>query len=544
MVSFRKIFLLRPNFFYAIALSSVLVIFELAHRLGHDELENFISLSRAYVYLILIFALSFTNRGFCKSFTSIVGLVFFAQTSHYNYFGSFIHPFEIILFFTKNREVVEAIRGAIHLFIFPVLGGALLFFAIYQINRRFLHLKTSKIWTFVIVFFILFSLTKSLIDSKNHGLQLKGRPVSHRTYLTNSTKLIHYFISDTISQSIFDIKLAPPWRGNPLRVTLQAKSKRVKNIIFIIGESLASKYMHFYGNDNQNTPFLDSMRGHLNFESRIAIVAGTFTDSSIPMIINIAKKPNAIEHILSRKTNLFKLAKDHDYETSFVTVQSRYLLAHIKSQIGTEFIDYYLDPEVFDFGKEKGDSIKDENLLRALPELTKTGKNKFIILNMNGSHEVYKTRYPKNFNKFGDKTLVQHYHNSVLYTDYVLSKIKKYVDSINDNTVLVYTSDHGQHIGQEGFGKGNLEIESDWLSPFFIYANFDLDSKIKEYLNHSRYISHYEIGKVIAFLLGYDSLKNFSFESYVNGAILNGNAGYLKVITDRKQIIQKKLYTQ
>lgn len=88
-----------------------------------------------------------------------------------------------------------------------------------------------------------------------------------------------------------------------------------------------------------------------------------------------------------------------------------------------------------------------------------------IFLHMSGSHgPAYAKRYPSSFEHWGPvcrnanlsncdpKELRNAYDNSILYTDHVLSTLIAELKARKDaDTVLLYASDHGESLGENGF---------------------------------------------------------------------------------------------
>lgn len=108
----------------------------------------------------------------------------------------------------------------------------------------------------------------------------------------------------------------------------------------------------------------------------------------------------------------------------------------------------------------------DERLLRGLPEIIhKADQDMVIVLHQKGSHgPAYWKRYPERFKVFGPvcetselakcsrESIVAAYDNTILYTDYVLSKaidlLKESGAREHVDTALLYFSDHGESLGE------------------------------------------------------------------------------------------------
>ena len=88
-----------------------------------------------------------------------------------------------------------------------------------------------------------------------------------------------------------------------------------------------------------------------------------------------------------------------------------------------------------------------------------------IVLHTMGSHgPAYFKRYPPEFevfmpscktsqlNECTDEEITNAYDNTILYTDYFLSKVITILkaNSVNSDTAMLYISDHGESLGENG----------------------------------------------------------------------------------------------
>lgn len=322
---------------------------------------------------------------------------------------------------------------------------------------------------------------------------------------------------------ILDIQIVPEYKNPTFKITANNK-QNIQTIVLVIGESLSANYMSLYKYSKNTTPKLLQMKKEHKILATKAISAGTYTDSSIPMILNIEKKPNAINDILSTKTNLFKLAKQNGYTTYFISTQSNDGFSYIRSYMGLKYIDKYIDS--FDYGYDKYHSKAIDNFLIQELEKIDFSKRNFIVLNMVGSHEPYEYRVPKDFKPFGHSNHLEDYENSVAYTDKIITDMINFLQSKN-KVLFLFTSDHGQHVTKQSMGKGNLKDFRDWTVPLVLYANFQIKDEIKKIFNKTT--SHYNMGLLLAHYLRCNSLKYIDENySYVNGRELSGNDGYSK----------------
>jgi len=108
----------------------------------------------------------------------------------------------------------------------------------------------------------------------------------------------------------------------------------------------------------------------------------------------------------------------------------------------------------------------DDVMLTGLKEqIENSAKNKiFVTLHSKGSHgPAYYTRYPPEYEVFtpvcesvelhrcSEKSLVNAYDNTIVYTDSFLYRVIETLESMNDiPSVFIYVSDHGESLGEYG----------------------------------------------------------------------------------------------
>ncbi len=119
-----------------------------------------------------------------------------------------------------------------------------------------------------------------------------------------------------------------------------------------------------------------------------------------------------------------------------------------------------------------------------------------IVLHTIGSHgPTYYNRYPAAFRKFtptcdtnqiqtcSQQQLVNTYDNTIVYVDYIVDKAIKLLQSKQDNftTSLVYLSDHGESLGENGVYLHGLPYsiapESQKHVPFLIWLSDDYQKR-------------------------------------------------------------------
>jgi hypothetical protein len=407
-------------------------------------------------------------------------LIFFAfiENSFFNYFGRNSTSSDIYLFFTHLNETFKSYFQSLNLFI-----SSFLIFIFSTIFLRFI-LKYNGHF-FLILLLYLNSYAFNFINS-----------------------YFHFYLN------LFSVQEIKIDECKELKIL---KNKN-KNIVLIIGESLRSDKVF-----TSLTPNLNE----LNLTSKIAISGATNTDVSLPLLLNNAINPLKID----KCKNLFKLAKNANFKTYFFSAQSKQALKYIDKFLATEFIDVY---------KNAGENKQfDDFLIKNLKEIDLNGSN-FIVLQLYGQHSPYEN-YPKEFEKFKNyhnfkDKINSKYNNSLLYSDFILSQIIKFFE----NAHIIFTSDHGEFLGEDGKYGHNQFNQLIYQVPFFIYSK---DLNILNLFENDYLITHNEISSFIIYLLGYD--EKFTLEKnkkvIVNGTMINREDGYLELLIDGNKILKSIL---
>lgn len=306
-----------------------------------------------------------------------------------------------------------------------------------------------------------------------------------------------------------------------------------------MGESLHREYMSMYGYVIDTTPYLNKIKDDENFLYKKGIGSGVVTDVAVPSFFNIIKRPDGVPQILSTNTCLFKMAKENGFETHFYSSHARNQLAHLKNYMCTKWIDTYKDGTTVTNDEEK--PALDDFLVNMVDNID-FSKSNFIALQQRASHTPFKDCYPKEFEVFtqdnSPRGLLQNtieYHNSIYYTDYIISQIiEKIKVKTTKPTYFVFTSDHATNLGdKDRNGHGRLDYDSVYQVPFFIYGINGAEN-LSEKFSDFPYISHYQIGKVVSFLMGYEASNYFNAKEdyFVCDSDISGLAGVLKLSFD------------
>ena len=291
---------------------------------------------------------------------------------------------------------------------------------------------------------------------------------------------------------------------------------RISNVVFIIGESLQRNFMSLYGYYLPTTPNLQALEQSGNLIAFSDVVSpGAKTNDVLKYVLNFGNYESEKQRPWSANLDIVNLARLANYETFWISNQERYGQWAVASGASAQMTDhsdftnqipvykyaYSLDevmlPSIKNF--KSGAKIsplarKDESSAAEAGGTQK--KDKFFILHLMGSHPSYEFRYPKSFAKFsaadisrepldeGQKKELAHYLNTVAYNDFIVSEIYKIF--ANDNTLIVYFSDHAQSLYQYrgklihgGINRFTLEIPLIFMaSDKFKEQNADLWARI------------------------------------------------------------------
>ena len=291
---------------------------------------------------------------------------------------------------------------------------------------------------------------------------------------------------------------------------------RISNVVFIIGESLQRNFMSLYGYYLPTTPNLQALEQSGNLIAFSDVVSpGAKTNDVLKYVLNFGNYESEKQRPWSANLDIVNLARLANYETFWISNQERYGQWAVASGASAQMTDhsdftnqipvykyaYSLDevllPSIKNFksgAKKSPLARKDESSAAEAGSAQK--KDKFFILHLMGSHPSYEFRYPKNFAKFsaadisrepldeGQKKELAHYLNTVAYNDFIVSEIYKIF--ADDNTLIVYFSDHAQSLYQYrgklihgGINRFTLEIPLIFIaSDKFKEQNADLWARI------------------------------------------------------------------
>lgn len=349
---------------------------------------------------------------------------------------------------TDVREASELMTWPLlwHLLLYGFLPASLLVMMPirYPTWRRGLLLRSASI-----VLSLVIAAGLVMIDYKE--LALFGRANQDLRMFINPTYPI-YSLNKVLRKKYFASA------EEPLRIVAddavrdQAAPRSV--IVLAIGETARSQELAFNSYARDTNPYL-SGRDVINFSD--ASSCGTSTAESLPCMFS-------------------RLGRDH-YNLSKAKTEENLLDILQKAGVKVVWRDNnsgskgVADRVSYDDFSHRGDlalcaddNCYDEVLLQGLDQLIRTSSGDLlVVLHLKGSHgPSYYKRSPPAFKVFMPEctqdnvqdcprqTIVNAYDNTIVYTDYVLSKIIDILQVQAVNTAMLYVSDHGESLGENG----------------------------------------------------------------------------------------------
>jgi glucan phosphoethanolaminetransferase (alkaline phosphatase superfamily) len=218
---------------------------------------------------------------------------------------------------------------------------------------------------------------------------------------------------------------------------------RYRKVVIVIGESAAPRHMSAFGYSRKTTPFLESSRPHLF----LALAPANLTRVSLVTMLTATDNGN-FESFYGMPSLVSRLAAC-GYRTLWVSNQGRVG----RNDSTASSIAREADREVFLNELSYKDAQHDGELVDELEKLGAfAATRQATFIHLIGSHIAYAKRYPDGFGFPRASGLVDHYDNSILFTDSVLAELYRRFGP--DESLFIYASDHGEVVTDRVFGHG------------------------------------------------------------------------------------------
>ena len=237
------------------------------------------------------------------------------------------------------------------------------------------------------------------------------------------------------------------------------KAHLPKLMVLVVGETARAESFALNGYAKNTNPYL-SKQDIVNF-SQVSS-CGTSTAVSVPCMFSGMPREDYDADLASHREGLLDIAQRAGYKVTWIDNNSG--CKGVCTRTGQFEI-----PETLQKKWCEGIDCYDEILIDAMNQyLSSIPKNdntpQLIVLHQLGSHgPAYYKRAPKPFQHFkptcdtnaiqgcSPQALINTYDNTIVYTDYVLSKVIDTIKTQNRyQTAMWYLSDHGESTGEHG----------------------------------------------------------------------------------------------
>jgi len=278
-----------------------------------------------------------------------------------------------------------------------------------------------------------------------------GRNNSQLPRLVNPTNYIHGIRRYAQQELGKNRKLQ---KIDPAALHTPYEDEKQTVIVFILGETARAANFSLNGYPRDTNPELEKedVVSFRNVQS-----AGTATAYSVPIIFSSKSRGDFKTGEGKYQENIMDLLRNTGYKVLWKENDSG--CKGVCDRIPTTV------PDVNDKRFCDGDTCHDEIMLDGLEEYIRNLKgNAIIVLHTIGSHGPgYYKRYPARFRKFvptcdsdaiqncPKENIINTYDNTILYTDHFIAETINILKKFKNKEVgLVYTSDHGESLGEDG----------------------------------------------------------------------------------------------
>ncbi|MER2269729.1 phosphoethanolamine transferase [Methylobacterium oxalidis] len=250
----------------------------------------------------------------------------------------------------------------------------------------------------------------------------------------------------------------------------------------VIGESSRRDHWSLFGYEKPTTPRLARTENLIPLTDMITQQA--LTQVSVPLMLT-RRSINRSNERLDEKS-IITAFKEAGFTTVWLSTQQR-------DQWSGAINRYSGEADQSRFLERRHDGVLLEAMANIIEEQSHTNPKLFFVLHTQGSHFVFRDRYPASSAAFpvtGDTRgkLIAEYDNSIEYTDRFLASAIEILQSRGATSALMYVSDHGENLYDDSrnlFGH-MLNNEYDMPVPAFIWTSKPYSERFPAKINSGR----------------------------------------------------------
>ena len=222
--------------------------------------------------------------------------------------------------------------------------------------------------------------------------------------------------------------------------------------VLVIGEASRRDHWSLFGYARATNPQLAATTNLVTLPDMISPWAASRW--AVPMIVT--RKPDTDWNAYFTEPSVTRVFQEAGFHTYWYSTQSA--VGMYDSPISVNAFDA-MQVRFFNPSGSEGERSYDDQLLPPLrAALAASDRNLFIVLHTLGSHQEYRARFPREFDRFtpslpGDADFTRSaaieretnaYDNSVLFTDHVLKAVIDELAQSRAITAMLYVADHGE----------------------------------------------------------------------------------------------------
>ena len=472
--------------------------------------NNQAELEPAYVFVIWVLNVCLWlagRRWFANLILTLFAFMQLLQLCNISFIGEPLTAYDISKLLSEHEEIRTA-AGAAAGAHWPVLlawgipyGALLVIFNQYLPNAKNSLAPGKYSW-------IPLLLVVLILGSKPHRAlemdMLAFMPGPTRSSLHNSINVFSFYVTRMMGRT--DQIQRPDYV--PYQVTKAPVADAPETIFLVIPDSVRNERLGVAGYQRPTTPNLSALAASGQLQVSSGLAASVATGASLPLMLNVVNEPGNLAALDSGVANLFRRAQEAGYKTFWISTQESKLLNGLDSQHIDVRITREDDPLNLNAG---GDRVALEWL-----SAQQWSEKNFVVLNLRTAHTPYAdayraepehyTRWPTHDNKLtANQRRSNAYDNALLYLDSLLADTIEFAtETFSGDLLWVFTSDHGQMLGENGSWGHNRLRPAVASVPMMAYERRDNVADTPYRLPDSNLVSHYEMGRWLLREMGFE----------------------------------------
>ncbi|MCR8666461.1 phosphoethanolamine transferase [Aestuariibaculum sp. M13] len=422
---------------------------------GNYQGLSFIDLFEDCIFVLVVFLLfNLSNNKYYHLTVILANVIYFLLegASYLTVSSNFSSSYMYVLIESSKGELKEFLSSYNSLFVIFFVGSIITPFFLFK-KRFFVQNRLKSFYSVVIIIILVLGLKLTgYIENNVYHNVVRGVYGYHQ--LQNNFKL-----NNSVKKG--DIKLL---KNNDV-------------LVIVLGESTTRQHMQLYGYKRETTPFLNAFKDSLLVYSDV-ISSDVITTKSLPKMLTSLDCNLKEDNLQSSIINIFKVLGIKTYWLSNQRPIGYFDNRISKIASNTQYFKF------FNHVDEVNTLSYDEVIIPEYERILHEKGKKVIFLHLIGTHFDYQNRYTKKYEKFGKlkqsekQEIINHYDNAVLYNDFVVKSIMESLKNIKGKRALIYVSDHGENVYDEGdfFGRTETNLKKVMFDiPFLVWTSKDFE---------------------------------------------------------------------